>query len=87
MGGSKGKLDRSKQSKAEHFVDGWVGTSQRLRSIAIFIVIIIVGLTFVASFLSDYKYFPKQPSFSQIQLERIKKDISSFHFHSPKSTK
>lgn len=83
--GGKGKIDRSKQGEAEDFVNGWVGSSQRLRSIAILIVLIVIGFTFLLSFLTDYKYFPKQPSSTDVQLARIKKDISNFHFRYPRN--
>lgn len=79
-GGSKGKLDLSKQSKAESFVGGWANTFKRLRSLAVIILLAVIGFTIVSSILGRSKFFPHQPSRTQIQKARIIKDIKQFHF-------
>lgn len=84
-GGGKGKLDTSKQGKAQTFVNGWVKTAKRLRSVAIIILLAVIALTIAYSLLpaklAPKKFFPHQASKAQIQKARIIRDIKQFHFH------
>lgn len=75
----KGKLDLSKQNKAQNYLDGWKLTSQRLRTIAVYIVLGVIGLTIFLSIVSHYKYFPKEPTNNQIYQFRLKQAIQKFH--------
>jgi flagellar basal body-associated protein FliL len=76
---AKGKVDNSKQGKAETFVDGWAATSNRLLIIAIIVLVAVIALTFLISFFSNNKYFPRQPSRKQIQMQRVLQDVKRFH--------
>jgi hypothetical protein len=89
-GGGKGKLDTSKQGKAQSFVNGWVQTAKRLRSLAIVILLAVIAFTVGYSLLpaklgpfsfAQNKFFPHQASKAQIQKARIIRDIKQFHFH------
>lgn len=77
----KGKLDNSKQDKASTYLDGWVNTAKRLRSVAIVILIAVIAFTIFLSFVTPYKYFPKQPTNDQIAQARLRYAIQ--HFHKP----
>jgi hypothetical protein len=74
----KGKLDLSKQNKAQNYVDGWSTTSQRLRSIAIIVLLSVIGFTIFASFVSPYKYFPSQPSYQALSHARLIAAVKNF---------
>ena len=77
--GAKGKLDLSKQSKAQNYLNGWAETSKRLRTTAIIIVVCVVGFTILLSFVTPYKYFPKHPTNTQIQEARLRVALQKFH--------
>ena len=78
MKSQKGKLDLSKQNKAQNYVDGWSLTSQRLRSIAVIVLLAVIGFTIVISFVTPFKYFPKQPTSQEIYTARLKEAIRNF---------
>jgi hypothetical protein len=76
-------LDTSKQGKAQTFVNGWVTTSKRFRSIGVLILVLVIAITIFYSLLpaklAPKKFFPKQASRLEIQRARIIKDIRRFH--------
>ena len=79
MGGG-GKLDNSKQSKAESFVSGWVSTSNRLLIIALIIIGGVIALTIIWSLIGPTKFLNKHPTRQEISNAHIEKIIKHYKF-------
>lgn len=75
-----GKLDNSKQSKAESFVSGWVSTSNRLIQVAILIVAGVIVLTLLWSIFGPTKFLNKHPTRQEISNAHIEKIIKHYKF-------
>lgn len=93
MGGAKDDLARQKQefsdnlASATNFINGWVKSTKKYRAIALIILLAVIGWILFSSIFLPSKFFPKEPSSSQIQKARIIKDIKDFqhlHFPTPK---
>jgi hypothetical protein len=76
-----GKLDNSKQSKAESFVDGWVETSRTFLFIAVIIIAGVIALTIAWSVVGPTKFLPKHPSRQDISNQHLADVIK--HYHPP----
>jgi len=78
--GGKGKLDNSKQSKAQNFVNGWVSTSTRLVIVALIIIGGVIALTILWSFIGPTKFLNKHPTRQQVSNNHIEKIIKQYKF-------
>ena len=75
-----GKVDHTKQNKAQSYFNGWENTSKRLLSLAILIIVILLGFTILWSVIGPTKFFSKRPSRQEISNAHLEKLIKNYKF-------